>query len=194
MAKGGAVLAIVAAVLLLAGCASAPSLPPGPTEAEVKAMVDEQNRQWWQSIEPGEPMPAIEVIEYLDPGGDDRALTECMDAIPQGDQNTWERGTFTCSMQYPFTISNPEDMGFYSSAQLGYLYDYYTQGLTACLNKEGYDVPSAPSLQAYTEQYGQPGSWNPYEDVAANVGGQDEWNRISKACPQIPQGLYGTGG
>src|SRR5688500_9159312 len=100
-------LMIVASAILLSGCAQATELPAGPTEAEVKAIIDRQNRSWWQSIAPNEPYPEIEPIQYLLPGESDRALTDCFDAIPTGDQESWERATFVCSMQYPYTISDP---------------------------------------------------------------------------------------
>lgn len=53
-----------------------------------------------------------------------------------------------------------------------------------CLRGEGYDVPEAPTEQAFVDSYvsgtGEP--WSPYASVPAL--GDSEWNRLNTACPQ----------
>lgn len=178
----------LAATAVLAGCASPRALPPSATPAEVRAVIAEQNRQWWDSIAPGEPMPVIEPIEYADPKGINPGLNECMSSIDTTVQGSWDRAMFTCSMLYPYDYAEPEAFGIYSRAQLEFLYDYFSRRLSPCLEFLGYEVPEGPSLEGFTA--GEFSGWTPYYAMRPTPLTAAEWRRIDLRCPVPPIGVF----
>jgi len=55
----------------------------------------------------------------------------------------------------------------------------------ACMEDQGYTVPSKPpSQEVFVEDGGQ---WSPYEGVAIDDG---DLKRVIEACPQVPADLY----
>jgi len=204
MAKGGAVLAIVASTMLLAGCAAAPQLPAGPTQAEVKKTVYEQNLRWWLSIAPGEPMPVIEPVRYLDPDEDGHEITDCIvnaqlpgimgdeDAffgnISPEAQHQFDRVQFACSMLYPWDMSDPEALGILSPAQLDYLRVYFVERLAPCLELMGYSTGFVPEPDQFApDGYMQ---WVPYYSMSPQPQTEREWLLIDSRCPPPPIGEY----
>ncbi|GEM_PF-2806219 len=57
--------------------------------------------------------------------------------------------------------------------------------LKACLEREGYEISDAPTLDSFVDGYGstRDGSWNPYDDLLFTVPYR-EWLRLNVACPQ----------
>ena len=108
-------------------------------------------------------------------------------SAPDGQELPYAVAHYVCSVEYPI---DPRVMVPLVDDQIRYLYEYYTQVATPCLQAEGHEVPEPPSLQTYVSTYGQPGSWETYKLVAEAVNSQEEWERINRLCPQIPAGLY----
>lgn len=187
MALRPAWLAVVACAALLAGCAAAPALPEGLNRAEVDAIVDQANRDWWEQIAPGEPMPVVEPIEYLVSGGPTKGLDTCLTEANQTDQHDWEVAVFVCSMQYPYDMSD-DDFGYLSAAELEYLWSYFATRLVPCLELMGYDIGTLPTKERFfAEPYL---SWVPYYSMAPLPQTAREWKRIDARCPVPPVGSY----
>lgn len=188
MALRPAWIALAACASLLAGCTPAPALPEPLTSAEVEALVDGANRDWWEQIAPGEPMPVIEPIQMLEPEGPTDVLDDCLSQADQTDQKQWERAAFVCSMQYPWKISDPDDYGYLSEAELEYLWSYFTERLVPCLELSGYDIGSLPSEQSFMAQPYL--SWVPYYSITPLPQTAAEWQRIDARCPVPSVGSY----
>lgn len=200
-----AVVALVASTVLMTGCAPAPELPRGLTDAEVQEIVDAQNAQWWAEMFPNEPQPAVEPIEYITPSNDGTQITDCiLEAQLEGVRESqggvnfsdpdpivndaFNRQQFICVLQYPFDISQPEDFGYFSEGQLEYLDNYNTQRLVPCLRLLGYGVldDSGASGDGYY--------WSPYYSMRPQPTTASEWKRIDRSCLPPPIGaLYRPG-
>ncbi|GIU91819.1 MAG: hypothetical protein KatS3mg011_0725 [Acidimicrobiia bacterium] len=64
----------------------------------------------------------------------------------------------------------------------------YRLAVADCLRAEGYQVPPAPSLDTFIEEWAT-GPWNPYESVDTSGA---SWEGIQMRCPQSPAGGYGA--
>jgi hypothetical protein len=195
-----AVAAAAASLLLLSGCTPAPELPEPITLAEAKARVDEQNRQWWDSMFPDEPMPVVEPVEYLDVNDPGTKAIDCMrdsdiaglvfgaDAswsIVDGDAGTMEevsRAQFVCALKYPYDLSDPAAMGMLSKAELAWIWTYNQKRLVPCLQSLGYTVINR------TSDYTENSYWIPYYEMAPIPRSNEEWARIDLRCPPSPVG------
>ncbi|CAN5262315.1 hypothetical protein BH11ACT4_BH11ACT4_13870 [soil metagenome] len=191
----------VAASLLLGGCAAAP-LPAGLTAAEAHKIVDDNNRRWWTSMFPTEPMPVVEPIRTVSVGESGVAVNECVQAAglvgvtedknggfsvsstTMTAQNALHRQLFVCSLEYPNDLSHPEQSGYLSRAQLDYLWDYYTQRLVPCLELLGYDVPAHQGRETFLS--GGASRWLPYFDLSPEPAAAEQWQAIDYHCPPAP--------
>lgn len=200
-----AAVALAASTVLMAGCATEPTLPPGLTPEEAQEVVDSENAQWWSSMFPGEPQPVIEPIEYLGPNNEGTQVTDCILAAnlegveeSQGGitftdsdpvvNDAFNRQQFICFLQYPRDMSNPEDQGYFSDEQLEYLHDYNTQRLVPCLRLLGYAVLGD------TDSSGDEYYWSPYYSMQPQPTTASEWKRVDRSCPPPPIGaLYRPG-
>ena len=183
-----ALAATLGAAVVLTGCSSAVTLPPGPTQAQVKAVMAEQSRQWWDSIAPEQPMPVIDPVAYISPFGDAHELLDCIDEFGTGNQDTFERANFVCSQKYPYDFSDPEMIGLYSPEQLIYLYDYFATRLTPCLQSLGYTVVGQPQRDSFTDTYYL--EWSPYFSLTPQPLTKSEWQRVDLRCPPPPLGTF----
>ena len=194
-------VALAASVLLLAGCAPAPDLPAPITYAEAKKRAYERNVDWWQSMFPDEPMPEVEPIEFLDPGEPSTKVIDCIrDA---GFENLTEdvdigtaiggraddlnRVQFVCALQYPYDLSDPEnlsDLGMLSDDQLAWIWEYNRSRLVPCLRMLGYRVDSRDG--EYVP--GNEDLWIPYFDMTPLPQTEGEWARLNLRCPPSPVG------
>jgi hypothetical protein len=105
--------------------------------------------------------------------------------VAPGQEEASALATYVCDVEYPIDPKFNEPL---VKSQLAYLYSYYVSELTPCLQKAGFSVPDAPSLQTFEDTYNSSNPWAPYAEV--KVSG-DKMTRINKECPQTPTGLYG---
>ncbi|MEP6478243.1 MAG: hypothetical protein ABJB03_02535 [Rhodoglobus sp.] len=201
-------VAVVAAALMLAGCAAAaPPLPPGPTDAEAQALADQVQERAWENFtnryagEVDLARPQVKVVEYIHEGEYVEQMTKCL--VAAGVNATFDRAgvsaepgpgqlagdvayaQYVCSLEYPV---HPEEQGFLSRAQLEYMYDFYTTRLSPCLRLMGYPVSSAPPRSAFVEGYEENlyFGWIPYYDVQPYVHNDREWEEIDTRCGALP--------
>jgi hypothetical protein len=197
-------VAIAAVVLLLAGCSVEPALvPPGPTDAEVTAIVDGQNARWWTSMFPGVEQPHIEVVEEFNPDEWDAwqqnqydcLTTAGLDVTLSGggisyavtpDQSDGEvnYAQYVCTLEYPFSQIR---QAYFSRAQLAYMYDFFANRLGPCMRLLGYDLPEAPSKSVFVDSFYTGGNaWIPYYRVQPMIQEEFKWDEIDWRCGVLP--------
>lgn len=202
------VLAILAVVVNLTACSTEirpPELPDySPAELEAQTAADNQRalNDLLRDF-PDAEVPEVDRVRLVSLEEWPNAMAECLSAegfvaiaedgglstsAPFGQELPYAISYYVCSVEYPI---NPRVMVPLVEDQIRYLYEYYTQVMTPCLDAEGYEVPEAPSLQTFVSTYGQSGSWAPYTLVAEAVSSQEEWDRINRLCTQTPAGLFG---
>ncbi|MGX5680695.1 hypothetical protein [Schumannella luteola] len=169
-------VAVVLATLALAGC-TVPPPPPGLTDSEVRAVIEESNRVWWEAIAPGEQMPHNDPVEYMVEGGPDLQW-QCVDSVgiegirfSENRQLTvtdpsaelvFQRALFECNQKYPYLIESPEAAGFYSQEQLDYLAVAFERRVVPCLESLGYAVGEPPEGSFTAPHLG----WLPYYNLS----------------------------
>lgn len=114
-------------------------------------------------------------------------------SIPQEQNLLQAEAMYRCLVRFP---THPMYLEPLTDKQLTLLYGYLLDDLTACLEAEGYEVPSSPpSLEVFIASYNDPraSSWHPYPDDP-RLRQPDEWNRLNLVCPQNPplDVLYGN--
>lgn len=194
---GRAIAAVVASVLLLAGCAQTPVAPAGLTADEVTAILAEQNAVWWTSVYPEEPPPNVEVVEYVNPY-ESTEIIDCILAahvpgvVADGGGFTFQPtdpvverlyalAQYTCSMKYPYDPAFAEQMGLYSDEQLEYLYAYFTERLEPCLTANGERVYVHPTREEFLANAPYL-SWSPYDAIEQRET-PEEWAQLDFRCP-----------
>ena len=194
------VVGLAASALLLSGCAQAPAIPPGPSVDEVQAILDAQNEDWWNQMFPTEPMPDTAVVRSIPPT-DTTTVNECVDAAHlegvtvtgngiqiDGDTEEFNRVYFVCLQQYPVLFDENDDLGYYTTEQLDYLYTYFTDRLVPCLELLGYSVGNSPSRASIVGATYL--TWVPYYAMVPQPTTAEEWQRIDVRCPPPPFGMY----
>lgn len=190
----------------LFGCAAAPQpLPPGLTDDEVAAIRAAERENWWRQLSPGEPMPEIEVVRYID-FDDQSTLVDCVKSMnvpgvtvssdnrsllydtPEA-QHGVELAYFRCSQMYPPPQVSAEELGYYSSEQRAYLYDDFTQRLIPCLRVMGFNVVDPPAEFFLGSGYLR---WDPYASLVRNPSVWDAslWALIDVRCPPPAIGQF----
>lgn len=202
------VVASVLIVMSLSACSSKVELPdlPDYSAMELEAQTAADNQRALDDLLrdfPDAEVPDVERVRLVSLEEWPLAMAECLSAegfgavaedgglsasAPFGQELPYAIAYYVCSVEYPI---DPRVMVPLVEDQIRYLYDYYTQVMTPCLEAEGYEVPEPPSRQTFVSTYGQPGSWAPYTLVTEAVSSQEEWDRINRLCTQTPVELYG---
>lgn len=192
-------------LLLLAGCASAPALPPGPTDDEADAAVAEELAQYWRTIDqPGAPPAGVERVEFTTTVNWSTAQVVCLQAaglaareisggyaIDDYGPLTPSEGVaaqWTCLRQFPV---DPRSTGLLSDAQILYMYDYFAERLAPCLQLKGYKVAPVPVRDDYVHRVRTGEFWNPYYNVDG-VPIATDFRVIDAACPALPDDPFGA--
>lgn len=107
--------------------------------------------------------------------------------VPNEQMEAFDIARYKCSAMYPRDPSHQEPL---SESQLDRLYEYYTGEMTECLISLGYDVPPAPSRQAFGESYSTK-PWLPFDSAYATAQDDPEaYALLEKTCPQVPDDLW----
>jgi hypothetical protein len=209
VAAGSLGIVALLATIATSGCATSPE-PVENIEASTLSQSDEMLVQQYLDSEwdnllvlnPDADRPDVARVRLIDLSEWSTVIPDCLaqegfdvDVTPDGDisYTAGDQGEayavafYTCEAKYPY---DPKYIRPLTDAQLGLLYDYFVTSLQPCLIGEGYDVPPAPSRQEFLENYAANGGWFVYEGVAAAHVGPEEFTRINKACPQLPDNLY----
>jgi len=196
-------LVALAVLLALTGCSAVAMPEPGLSEAE-REIVQQQTRDnyWAVTGLPDEQRPAATPMTVVPSEEWPTRFVECMNA--QGFANYAVAGdgysTYTIESEdptvealasYVCSTSFWTDYGWFNTAQLDYLYDYYEQTLVPCLAVHNAQIWGAPSREKF---YAQGGGWHPYfnfpkkdqERIFADEALPDE-------CPPVPPGMDDPG-
>lgn len=163
-------LAGAVVALSLAGCAVQAQHPTSLSEAEFADYAGAmQDMAWYDYGSDARPLvePTVVPIDELE-----NARSECMAANQFSDD--------ACSVSF---ISDPEDIGYLSSSELNYVYDYFATELVPCLALQGLDVGHAPTRAEFT--YAGWVSWDPYSELGADLP-PSRSEAILAACPPYP--------
>lgn len=180
------VLLAGAIALSLAGCTLVAAEPPPPEGAELTGYIAEQQRRLPQVVEVGS-----NVVEFSLNG------TSCLDHAQQFlasiDVTTiTDEEVLRVSEQFDeemvscesAVMLDPNAGGYFSSAQLDYLYDYFQDSLVPCLQLQGLDVGYAPSRAEFATAAGWI-QWDPYSELGAAVP-PSRSAEIHERCPDYP--------
>jgi hypothetical protein len=69
-----------------------------------------------------------------------------------------------------------------TEAQMKDLYKFEVD-LAECLRREGYEIPDAPSEQAFIDRYTTTDAWYAYRTVEPTS--EESWNELQETCPQF---------
>lgn len=196
-----AVLRLTASVVVvLSACAAPTPLPPGPTREEVLELRADENWDWWQTMSGGQPQPQVEVEQFVSYELWPIYMQECVtDAgytgiTAEGDSIVFDlqpgqelevnRAYYVCFQKFPLEINDSTSEGLYSKAQVSWLYDFFTQRVSPCLQMLGYAVDPAPDRETFIDSFYSYELWTPYASVQP---GYLTWDSIDRECPRPPQ-------
>jgi hypothetical protein len=171
--------------------------------AEVESYVARQNADWWASMFPDEPAPAVSDIHPVSAQDQNSAVAGCMSdaGYPQNDglgsgestqDDSAQRAAWVCYQRFPVAVDELIAGGFLSEAQLDYLWSYYAARLVPCLQLLGYTVGPIPNRGPFLEfSMGYP-SWDPYHHLTPEPTRASDWETLGARCPPPPFAAYLT--
>jgi len=191
--------------IALSGCAaSSTPLPPGPTEAEIDAiMAEEVERQVkTNAVSFPEVWNAVEFERFVSSEEMPVVLDECFtgfgvdDMVTFGADGSYSVGTSAmgefestvmnaCTLAYPDEYQKPL---IQTDEQLEYSYNYNVAFVVPCLRAAGYAVESAPSREDYLGlAYAGVWAWSPYNSM--NFASDRRWSNYRFDAPELTEGL-----
>ncbi|MDO7881690.1 hypothetical protein [Antiquaquibacter soli] len=189
----------LAAVVLLAGCTLYRPLPEPLGSDEIRELVQQQRREYWAELAPGEPYPEVEVVDVLPADEAWPRVMECVDAleipgvsrsggglqvVEGADQHALEVAIFRCYEAYPPDYSDPTVWGFLSEDEREYLWQYFDGFLVPCLILHGYSVHGMPGRESFlASEYL---AWEPYGTLTPAPLTPQEWQWLDAQCPPPP--------
>lgn len=186
-------------ILLLSGCSGTPAFPPDPDAAETRMIIERGNLAWWHQMFPDEDPPIVTAGELLSADEWEEAITDCvanttvelmsqvrLDEVSDEQMDAVMRASWLCQMEFPSPVGDPS--GYWSNAQLEWLYGFYVDRLVPCIRSIGYRVNNVPKREVFLEQSIGGPVWNPYYDLEPMPNQSAEWLPIAYACPAPPKG------
>ncbi len=196
-----AIAVAAASLVALTGCATAVQ-PDGLSRDQLAVYVAQNQDHFWSELGLDESLrPDVAPLEFVRFDDLSDYYAECMnERDPTGASYTavdpaTERdrtasfspaqliADYECQSFYQ---ARPEDLGYYSSAQLDATYDYYRDWLIPCLAVRGFDVQYVPQRSVLALGPGEL-TWNPYEDIHID---EDTMARLTSQCAPYPRFLY----
>ena len=157
-------LAGAVVALTLAGCAA--QAPTPLTDEELFEYTSTMQDRAWYDVG-GETRPLVEPT--LVPVDEmERALNDC------------ELSFEECAVTF---INEPGDIGYLSSSELSYVYDYYASELVPCLATQGLNVGYAPTRAEFAHAGWL--TWDPYLELGAELP-PSRAEAILEKCPRYP--------
>ena len=181
---------------VLARLGPVPTSVPYTPEQEAQAVAANADLAWDAVARsfPEEPRPGYTVIRQIEPDEYIETIVPCLEArgisvtMTAGDRGfgidggtaAVRVGTYLCEVEYPVRPQPP-----FTEAQLSYLYDYFVQIKTPCIEALGYEISGNALAKAdFIAKWPRQG-WNP---SAANIA-DEEMAAVELACPNYPAGL-----
>lgn len=109
----------------------------------------------------------------------DESMT--VSGVPDAQRTQYLLDSEDCQAKVGF-VTDPAEL---TADQVNELYEHEV-ATVQCLRGEGVDVPDASSEQAFHDAYASGTAFSAY----ASVGDvpQEDWDRLNRACPQLPEG------
>jgi hypothetical protein len=162
-------IALVAAVIGLGGCATAPQAQrePTPISQDDLAKLAVEGRE--------------KIVDCLRERGWDVNLEVdgwSMEGVSEQQSDAYSRDQGECQ-----DLSGLNDISVppLTDDRLKDIYAYEVE-LADCLRSEGYDIPEAPSEQAFMDRYTTEDAWFAYKFVEPTS--EERWTALQTSCPQ----------
>ncbi len=181
-------LLIAAACLLLCGCVPTRSIPQ-QSDADRADLTDRALAAQWQYLgfTPGSERPVVAVERYVTVEEQAEVLRSCVaDAgyeLGGNGSASQAEAIYRCNARFPI---DPSVFGLYGAAELGFIYDYYLDGLIPCLAARGF----APDRLLSREEFLEPTTtlfiWSPYDEIPLE---RFDLEYLGSVCPAMPPEL-----
>ncbi|MGO0578202.1 hypothetical protein [Ornithinimicrobium panacihumi] len=138
--------------------------------------------------------PQVGVVREITPAESQEVWSSCLaDAgwveggdgegidIPPGQEEAFNLAYYVCHQQYPVQEKFTQPL---TAAQLGILYDWWTEHTVPCFEERGWDVGEVPSRETFLANP----VWLPAEQVVE----QAEADVQAGLIPDIDEALYGV--
>ncbi len=163
-------LAGAVVALSLAGCPVQSQYPAPLSEAEFADFAGTMQDMAWFEVG-GEARPLVQptpvAIDELE-----HARNACMAANQISNDE--------CAVSF---IASPGDIGYLSSSELNYVYDYFATELVPCLATQGLNVGFAPPRADFSHAGWM--TWDPYSELGAELP-PSRSEAVFAACPPYP--------
>lgn len=205
---------LLAFALLLSGCSGQPDTPPvqeseGGAQADgaTQQLVEEGKvaaRERLEAMFPGIGIPDVDLVRIISLPEFGEVMAQCMteagfnaqaradggvsfEEIPQEQSEAQSLALYVCQAKYPVDPVYTQPL---TDAQIDFLYDYYRDDFSACLQAEGFSVGELPSRSKFKEAYAGVGEpYTPYAVLLENVD-PAHVEKLMSICPEVPQELW----
>jgi hypothetical protein len=200
------VLAVTTSLILLTGCATAPvPVPVGLSAAQRSTATRDDLNERWAEVTDGAPTflePKVAIIRYLTFRDDSAAIVACLrkSGYPMATVNEgvivdpaltppevfpFTVARFTCEARYP---EDPIELGYMTSDQEHYLYDYWKLRTVPCLRAQGVGVADLAPIEMPGVASPSVINLNPFLSLRAPAGASVAL--LEARCPPFPGELY----
>lgn len=201
----GRALVALAVLLTLTACSTVAAPEPGLSAAERAVAQDRMRDIYWEiSGLPDDQRPPDPTVVTVDPQDYASAFVSCMneagydnyEASGGGYTYSWPEGGEPESAtlaKYVCDASMWADSygGWYNTAQISYLYDYFEQTLVPCLAVYGAQLTEVPTRQQFEDMLG---GWHPYLGIRQADHDRVFGDRqVLRDCPPMPAGMPDRG-
>lgn len=203
-----ATASLIAGGIVLGTPPAAPARPRGLSSAERSRLVQQELDRRWR-LDTGDQgfltQPNVPILRFTTTQDAGPVFAHCMTVAGYPTSYTLQQGLvgptvaaknyanysvqkYVCQAQYP---TDPVELGYFSTEQSQFLYNYWANVLTPCLRGQGVPVPPLPKRYPFgSSAYPNlSGPWDPYEKVRT-VRGNAIAPFIFTRCPEFPPQLY----
>ena len=181
-------LLIAAACLLLCGCV--PTHPiPQQSDADRADLTDRYLAAQWQYLgfTPTATRPTVDVERYVSLEEQGDVLRSCVEdagyELTGNGSASQAEAVYRCNARFPI---DPSAFGLFGAAELGFIYDYYLDGLIPCLAARGFSPERLLSREEFLEPTTTLFLWSPYDEVPLD---RFDFEYLSSVCPTLPPEL-----
>lgn len=198
-------VAVPGLIMLLTGCTAVPmqptvegnsSLDPSVL-AQVEMQID-QYRDGVLSVFPDAELPQVEIVRLVTAEEWPKIVATCTTEAgfraeasadggvsmevedPAQEEAMWV-ANYVCKAQYPIDPKYQEPL---DQAQIDWVYRYYVDELSPCIESYNFPVDDPPSETVFRQNLGSDRSWHPYDHVT-HVG-DELLTELLTTCPQEP--------
>jgi hypothetical protein len=199
------VFAVAASLILLTGCATTAPVPVSLSAAQRSRATRDDLDERWSAVTDGAPTflePKVAVIRYRTFRDGNATIVACLQKSGYPMATVNESGMvdpaltppeafpfivarFTCEARYP---EDPIELGYMTSDQERYLYDYWKLRAVPCLRAQGAVVSDLPPIEIPGVASPPVVKLNPFLDLKAPAGASV--GLLEARCPPFPGELY----